>query len=252
MNEKLLLHTEDLAVGYEGKAVVENVNTDVHEGEIVTLIGPNGAGKSTILKTVGGLIPRISGKIYIDGKEPVYASGEMARTMAVLLTDRIHAEYMSAAEVVAGGRYPYTGRLGILRDKDYEAVDRAMEIIGVDELADENFNHLSDGQKQRVMLARALCQEPKLMLLDEPTSYLDIGYKIELLGKLRELADERGIGVIMTMHDYELARNIADTVVSVKDGRTERSGDPKEMLKSDHICSLFGVDRDRYDRFFGA
>ena len=187
--EKIYFYTEDLQVGYGGKQILNPVRIGIKKGEILTLVGPNGAGKSTILKSVAAQLPPLGGAVYLDGADLLGMKGtERARRMAVMFTEKVHAEWMTCRDVVAAGRYPYTGRFGVLSEEDWKAVDEAMEAVQVSELRERDFQTLSDGQRQRVMLARALCQEPELLLLDEPTSYLDIRYKLEFMSVLQELA----------------------------------------------------------------
>lgn len=173
----------------------------------MTLIGPNGAGKSTILKSITRQLKLIGGEVYIDSEEIRKLSyKEMAVKAAVMLTERMKPELMTCHDIVATGRYPYTGRLGILSREDERKVDEALEAVHAQELGIRNFQEISDGQRQRVLLARAICQEPEVMILDEPTSYLDIRHKLELLAILRKMAKENGITVIMSLHEIDLAQ----------------------------------------------
>ena len=176
------LETKNLSVGYHGKPLIEDVPLCVQRGKIVTLIGPNGSGKSTILKTVIGQLPELSGTVYLDGETMRSRSrNDVARRMAILMTARVEPELMTCRDVVSSGRYPYTGRLGVLRDEDKKIVEQSLSQVDALAFADAPFSTVSDGQRQRILLARALCQQPELIVLDEPTSYLDIRYKLELL-----------------------------------------------------------------------
>ena len=198
--------TEGYSVGYDGKPLIRQIEIGIQKGEILTLIGPNGAGKSTILKSIAGQLGVIGGSAYLDGRELGAMSGtELARKMAVVFTERLKTELMTCEDVVATGRYPYTGHFGILTKKDREAVREAMELVHVMEIRDQDFAKISDGQRQRVMLARAICQEPEIVILDEPTSFLDVKYKLEFLSVLQELRLKRGLTVIMSLHELELA-----------------------------------------------
>ncbi|MFQ6978378.1 MAG: ABC transporter ATP-binding protein [Oscillibacter sp.] len=176
------LETKNLSVGYHGKPLIEDVSLCVQRGKIVTLIGPNGSGKSTILKTVIGQLPELSGTVYLDGETMRSRSrNDIARRMAILMTVRVEPELMTCRDVVSSGRYPYTGRLGVLRDEDKKIVEQSLSQVDALAFADAPFSAVSDGQRQRILLARALCQQPQLIVLDEPTSFLDIRYKLELL-----------------------------------------------------------------------
>ena len=210
MTDDILISSEKLSVGYGRKIIVNGVDFEVRAGEILTLIGPNGTGKSTLLKTLAGYLEAVCGTVIIEGKN---ASGisdrEMAKKLSVLLTERIRPELMTCREVVESGRYPYTGRFGILSEKDRNAVNIAIEAVSMAEIADAFFNSVSDGQRQRVMLARAICQEPRILILDEPTSYLDIHHKIVFFEILRKYAKEKKIAVILSMHEPDFARIIS-------------------------------------------
>lgn len=250
MAEKMI-KTENLSAGYYGKAVVGDVELSLCKGEILTLVGPNGSGKSTLLKTVSAQLSPVSGTVFI-GKDDIKAlSGkDIARQMALVLTMHKKTDRMTCFDVVAMGRYPYTGRLGVLSGEDIKKIEEAMESVFALDLKDEDFNSVSDGQRQRVLLARAICQEPKIIILDEPTSFLDIKYKIELLSVLKKMAAEKGTAIIMSLHEIDLARKISDTVVCVKDGRIQKSGKAEDVLTKESICHLFDITEADYESFF--
>ena len=249
----LYFHTQDLSVGYDGRALIHDINIQVEKGKILTLIGPNGAGKSTILKSITRHLAKICGQVYIDRQE-IYAwsARELAKRVAVVLTDRIHPELMTCGEVVAMGRYPYTNALGHLTARDREIVAQAMERVHALDLAEQDFTTLSDGQRQRIMLARALCQEPEVLILDEPTAYLDIRHKIELLDILREMAHERDITVIMSLHEIDLATKISDYLLCVKGDTIEAFGPPEDILAEGVIERLYDIQRGSYNLLFGS
>ena len=196
-NDNLIIEMKDISKFFPGTRALDHVSLKLRKGEIHALVGENGAGKSTILKSVAAQLPPLGGAVYLDGADLLGMKGtERARRMAVMFTEKVHAEWMTCRDVVAAGRYPYTGRFGVLSEEDWKAVDEAMEAVQVSELRERDFQTLSDGQRQRVMLARALCQEPELLLLDEPTSYLDIRYKLEFMSVLQELARRKKVAVI--------------------------------------------------------
>ena len=180
--------TIKMAVGYNGKPLMEQIEIGLSKGEILTLIGPNGSGKSTILKSIAGQLALLGGTIMLGSSHLEEMSlSRRAQTMAVLLTERLRTEMMTCEDVVATGRYPYTGRFGILSEKDREAVAEAMKLVHVEELKDQDFTRISDGQRQRIMLARAICQEPEILILDEPTASLtpqEITELIEIIHNL--------------------------------------------------------------------
>lgn len=248
-----LLQVKELMVGYEGVPLAGPLDLTVDAGSIVSLIGPNGAGKSTFLKTVAGQLPPLAGSVMLEGKDLAKLDVRTrARELSVLLTERMRTELLTCRDVVEMGRYPHTGRLGILAREDHERVREAMELVQVWELRERDFMQLSDGQRQRILLARAICQEPRLMVLDEPTSYLDIRYQIELLELLRQLTATRGVGIIMALHELPLAWQVSDLVVCVRSDGSMLQGPPSQMLSSAVIDELFELEPGSYDPLTGS
>ena len=206
--------TEDLSVGYNGKALINNINVELNRGQILTLIGPNGSGKSTILKSISTHLKMIGGSVYIQDKSLSGMSyKDISTEMAVVLTERLKTDLLTCRDIVATGRYPYTGRLGFLNEKDNEIIDNALAAVSAEDLADRDFQAISDGQRQRILLARAICQEPEIIILDEPTSFLDIKHKLELLDILRRMVEDRNILVIMSLHEIDLAQKVSDLIM---------------------------------------
>ncbi|SFG75349.1 ABC transporter ATP-binding protein [Oribacterium sp. WCC10] len=253
MTEQLLsieskVHLEKLSVGYREKTILTDISFNVTPGEIVTLIGPNGAGKSTILKTISKQLEPVSGSVYIDSRDIARVSyRELAQKISILLTDRINPELMTARDIVESGRYPFTGHMGILSDEDHRIVEETVNLCNISKLADKYYRELSDGQKQRVLLARAIAQTPEILILDEPTSYLDIKYKLDLLKMLRVLASEKNISIIMSLHEFELARIISDTIVCVKDDNIYKAGTPEDILDRTTLQELYDISDENYD-----
>lgn len=238
----LLLCARNLSAGYGKKTVVACANLDVAPGEIVTLIGPNGSGKSTLLKTFAAQIPPVAGEIFLLGKNLAnLKEKEIAPHISLVMTERIKSGMMTCREVVATGRYPYTNRLGVLSDFDKKKADEAAELVGAAEIASSRFSEVSDGQKQRIMLARAICQDTELVVLDEPTSFLDLRYKIDLMRIIRALAKEKGKAVLMSLHELDLAKAVSDKIVCVGDGKIEKTGAPDEIFTGGFIQNLFSL-----------
>lgn len=245
--------TEDLEVGYDGRPLLKNIRIHLKQGEILTLVGPNGAGKSTILKSITRQLRILGGKVMVgEGELTGYTYHELSTKMAVVLTDRVKPELMTCHEIVATGRYPYTGRLGILSREDETKVDEALALVHADTLGNRLFTSLSDGQKQRILLARAICQEPEILVLDEPTSFLDIKYKLELLDILRRMAKEQNITVIMSLHEIDLAEKVSDKVLPVKEGQVYDYGTPEEVFDETFIRRLYGLEKGSFDPVFGS
>ena len=240
--------TEKMSVGYDGKPLIEAVEIALQKGEILTLLGPNGAGKSTILKSIARQISLIAGTVRLDGEDMKSLTGtELSKKMAVVMTSRLRADLMTCEDVVATGRYPYTGRFGVLRKEDHAAVENAMELVQVAEIGDSLFDRISDGQRQRVMLARAICQEPEILILDEPTSYLDVRHKLEFLSILQKLCRERQLTVILSLHELELAEKISDRILCVNGRTVDRIGTPEEVMTDGYITQLYGIRMGSYD-----
>ena len=247
MAEEYVFATRNLSVGYRGKALIRGIEMRLKPGQILTLIGPNGAGKSTILKTVTGQLPAIAGEVFIAGKRlSDWPRGELAKKLAVVLTERVQPEMMSCFDVAAMGRYPYTGRFGALTERDRRIVDEALRRVRAEDIAERDFTEISDGQRQRILLARALCQEPEVLVLDEPTSFLDIRHKIDLLGILLEEARERRMTVVLSLHEIDLAEKISDLVMCVKGDTASAPGTPREVFTDAGIAALYDLTSGSY------
>ena len=247
------LYTARLAVGYGGKPLIENLCMHVRRGEIMTLIGPNGGGKSTILKTLARQLAPMAGAVYLD-KQALgqMAEKELAQRLAIVTTERIDPELMTCRDIVSTGRYPYTGRLGLLRAEDRAIVESALVQVHAGELAELPFAQVSDGQRQRVLLARALCQQPDVILLDEPTSFLDIHHKLELLDILKTLVRQQGLAVVMSLHELDLAQRVSDIVVCVEKSGALRMGPPEQIFTEENIRALYGLTQESYNPLFGC
>ena len=239
----MYFETQKLSVGYHRRPLIEDIDIGIWQGGILCLIGPNGSGKSTILRSITRHLTKLGGVVAIGGRDlDGMSDKELARHVSVVLTDRIEPELMTCWEVVAAGRYPYTNHFGKLSREDQRIVEDSMARVNALELREQRFTELSDGQKQRVLLARALCQQPEVIVLDEPTSYLDIRHKIELLDILREMTASRGLSVVLSLHEVDLATKLADVVVLVKDNAIFRCGAPEDapgdLQQTTHLAAL--------------
>ena len=248
-----LMKAAGLSAGYEKKVVVSGIDFTVSGGEILTLIGPTGAGKSTVLRTISAQLPAKAGKVELCGADiSAMREGDISKKLALLLTGRLRTERMTCADVAETGRYPYTGRLGILSQEDKRIVREAMELTGVYHIRDEDITCVSDGQRQLVMLARAIAQQPQVLILDEQTSYLDISHKLKLLSLLRQLVRERGIAVVQSLHELDLAQKFSDRVLCISGGRAERIGTPEEVFTGEVIGGLYGIGEGSYNALYGT
>lgn len=251
MNE-FYFYTEEFTVGYNGVPLIKNIEINLKKGEILTLIGPNGAGKTTILKSIIRQLEPIGGLVFLEGSKMKNLSGnELAKKLSVVLTERVKPEMMTCEDVVATGRYPYTGKFGILSEEDRCIVRESMELVHISEFADRDFSRISDGQKQRVMLARAICQQPDIIVLDEPTSFLDIKYKIEFMSIIQNMARTRNLSVIMSLHELDLAERVSDKLVCVKGDRIDRFGTPEEIFQKGYIAGLYDMTSGTFDEQTG-
>lgn len=247
-NDAEQLTMRDLTVGYDRIPLIKNINLGVRPGEILTLIGPNGSGKSTILKTITKQLKTIGGSVFL-GKESMreLTDSEISRHLSMVMTERIHTELLSGRDVVATGRYPYTGRLGILSQQDWKKVDEAIALVHAGEVQQQDFRRISDGQRQRLMLARAICQDTQVLILDEPTSYLDMGFKLDILTTIRMLARKKNLAVIMSLHELDLAQKVSDTIACVKGDRIDRVGTPEEIFSGNYVQQLYGVKPQQFE-----
>ena len=249
MDDKITLSARDLSAGYGSRIVLSDINFDLAEGRIISLIGPNGSGKSTLLKTLMGDLAPLKGNVLLGDRDlGELTRSEIAKAMAVMMTGNIRPEWMTCREMVASGRYPYTGLLGKLRAADDEAVDEAMELTGTSDLSSFYITEISDGQRQRVLLAKAICQEPDILILDEPTTFLDIRYKLEFLNLLRILAEKRHVTILMSLHELELVRLVSDRVICLKDRHMDADGG-KEVLDDEYLRNLYNIGENEFPEY---
>lgn len=250
-NEKIGL--SKIRAGYEKKVVLEEVSFTVKPGHILTLMGPNGSGKSTLIKTISRQIESLGGNVFLTGMDmSSMKRTDIARRMSVMLTERPDPEYMTCMDVVEMGRIPYTGTFGKLSHEDRAAVTEAMELVHITDLKDVSYRNISDGQRQRVMLARAIAQDPEVLIMDEPTTFLDIRYKIDLLSILKSLVRKKQIAVILSLHELELAGKISDEVLCVSDGRVRAYGRVEDIIKGGYIEELYGIESGKYIESYGS
>lgn len=227
--KETILELENLSVGFK-KTILENITAHIQTGSLTVLMGVNGAGKSCLLKTIGHLIPSKHGHIKLIKKElRDYSSFEFAQIVSLVLTEKIQVDFLRVDELVGLGRSPYTNWLGTLGVEDKKIVLNVMKQVGIEHLAKRFFSELSDGQKQKVLIARALAQQPKLLILDEPTTYLDIPSKIELIKLLKKTAIENNIAVLLSTHDLDLIESSADQIWLVGSDGSFTQGSPESL-----------------------
>ena len=237
------LSATGVTVAYEGVDVVHDASVTLRPGEVTVLVGPNGSGKSTLLRTLARLQQPRTATLVLDGDTDGLALSprEFSRHVALLTQGRPTPSGLTVRDVVEFGRYPYRGRWGKADPGGREAVDRALAMTGVTELAERGAEHLSGGQLQRVWLAGCLAQQTGVLLLDEPTTYLDLRYQVELLDLMRDLADDHGIAVGAVLHDLDQAAAVADRIVLLDAGRVVADGDPEDVLTPERLTGTYGI-----------
>jgi len=252
-----ILETRNLDIGYKRRghrtAVASDISVCLQGGELVCLIGPNGVGKSTLIRTLAGMQPPLSGQVMLGGVEVQRLSAEdLARQLSVVLTDRVDAGMLSAYALVALGRHPYTDWSGKLTPHDEEVVRWAMDQVGAASLAARSVSELSDGERQKVMIARALAQEPRLMILDEPTAFLDLPHRLEVMRLLQVLARSGERAILLSTHDLDLALRTADRIWLLSpDGRLLQ-GAPEDLVIDGVLERAFGNDGIEFDPTSGS
>ncbi|MFC9508424.1 ABC transporter ATP-binding protein [Streptomyces sp. NPDC057002] len=237
------LSATGVTVSYDGVDVVHDAAITLRPGEVTVLVGPNGSGKSTLLRTIARLQRAREAALRIDAGTDGLAltAREFARYVALLTQGRPTPSGLTVRDLVEFGRYPYRGRFGRPDPDASAAVERALALTGVTDLAERGADHLSGGQLQRVWLASCLAQETGVLLLDEPTTYLDLRYQIELLDLVRDLADDHGIAVGVVLHDLDQAAAIADRITLLEAGRIVAEGRPEEVLTPERLTAVYGI-----------
>jgi iron complex transport system ATP-binding protein len=250
---KNVLQTDSLTIGYPRYTVARDIDVSLHTGELVCLIGPNGAGKSTLMRTLAGMQPPLSGNVTLQGDDVHRLDAhELARRLSVVLTDRVDVGLLTGYALVALGRHPYTNWTGQLSKHDEDVVKWAVAAVGATDLAPRNVNELSDGERQKLMIARALAQEPALMLLDEPTAYLDLPRRVEVMLLLRELARRTDRAILLSTHDLDLALRNADRIWLMPKGGKLQVGAPEDLVLSGAFETAFASEGVQFDRRTGS
>ncbi|HSQ87822.1 ABC transporter ATP-binding protein [Romboutsia sp.] len=248
-----MIVAENLDVGYDKKVVVDNVNIQGIKGQLICLLGPNGSGKSTILRTLTGLLAPLKGTVYIneDNIKNIKKS-DLAKKLAVVLTEQVSLGLLTVFEITSMGRYPHTNYLGKLTDEDIEIIEEALCSVNAIHLKDRYYCELSDGEKQKIMIARALVQQPELIVLDEPTSHLDIKHKVEVISILHKLCREKKITVVLALHDIDLAIKGCQTILLIQNGKIIDQGSPEEVIKTGTIQKLYEIEGAQYNELLGS
>ncbi|MCT2534832.1 ABC transporter ATP-binding protein [Aquibacillus koreensis] len=243
MKPKHIFQAEGIVAGYDDKAVINKISLEIPSNKINVIIGANACGKSTLLKTLARLIKPTSGKITFDGKSiSKIPPKQFARFVGLLPQSPIVPEGITVADLVGRGRFPHQSLFSGWTKEDYEAVAEAMEIMNITELANHHIDELSGGQRQRVWIAMALAQQTDILFLDEPTTFLDITYQVEILDLLTDLNQKRGTTIVMVLHDINLSARYADNIFALCEGKLVAEGEPSEVITSSLIKEIFGLD----------
>jgi iron complex transport system ATP-binding protein len=255
-SETPLLQTQGLQTGYlvAGKKLPVSYNMpplDIRSGQLICLLGPNGSGKSTLLRTLAGLQPPLAGQVTITGKTELTSAGR-AKKISLVLTDRINSNNLDVWSLVALGRYPWSNWLGGLEESDRAAIERAIEVTGVGGLRGRKLHTLSDGEHQKVMLARALAQDTPLLMLDEPTAHLDLPSRIRLMRLLHRLARELDKGILLSTHELDLALQVADEVWLLEATGLLHKGTPEDLILDGIFEAVFAKEDVAFDRATGV
>ena len=238
------IRLKNLAIGYKAKnntkVVASGLCTEINSGELTCLLGANGVGKSTLLRTLSAFQPKLEGAIYIMDREiETYSDKELSRTIGVVLTEKCDVRNMTARELIGMGRSPYTGFWGTLRGEDREIVERSIALVKIENLADRMVHTLSDGERQKVMIAKALAQQTPGIFLDEPTAFLDFPSKVEIMQLLHQLTRETGKTIFLSTHDLELALQIADKIWLMDRQHGITIGTPEDLALEGHLSGFF-------------
>lgn len=243
MKQTPIFSAGNIVAGYDKKIIINNIDVVIPNNKISVIIGANACGKSTLLKILARLIKPVSGEVVLDGKKiSEIPPKQLARVLGLLPQSPVVPEGISVSDLVSRGRFPYQNFLKGMEKKDYEAVEEALEIMGITELANRSVDELSGGQRQRVWIAMALAQQTDILLLDEPTTFLDITYQVEILDLLTDLNKKRGTTIVMVLHDINLSARYADYIFAVKKGNLIAQGVPGDIITEDLMKKVFGLD----------
>lgn len=240
MNEAFRI--ENLSSGYENNLILNGLNVVIPEGKITTIIGPNGCGKSTLLKTIGRILKKDYGEIYLQEQNmEELSTKEIAKNLAILSQSPTAPFQLKVEELISYGRYPHRKNVNRLTKKDMEIIEWAMDVTNTAEYRHKELAQLSGGQRQRVWLAMALAQETKILLLDEPTTYLDMAHQLEVLNIVKDLNENHGSTVVMVLHDINHAARFSDGLIAMRQGKITQCGTPQQIITTEVMQEVFQI-----------
>lgn len=254
MNQNVL-HTENLSIGYKTKSetntIIQNCDIQLQKGKLVALVGANGIGKSTLLKTITGIIPTIEGTIFLNNKKiQSFIPKDLAQELSIVLTESLPPSNLTVYEIVALGRQPYTNWLGTLSEEDKLKVEEAISLTGIENWQHKKHYEISDGQLQKTLIARALAQDTSLIILDEPTTHLDLVHKVSLIKLLQKLTHETGKTILYSTHDIDLAIQLSDEMIVLTQNKLVQD-QPCNLIANDVFTELFQNESIVFDKTIG-
>lgn len=250
--EKNIIDVRNLSIGYHAVSIADDINFSLNAGQFCAIVGINGIGKSTLLRTIGKLQSKLAGDLFLEGKKlESLSSKNQAQMLSVVLTEPIASKNLTVAELIALGRQPYTNWLGSLTKRDKDAVKKNLQIFELEALQLKKCHELSDGQLQRVLIARAVTQETPIILLDEPTTHLDLSHKVQIFKLLQQLAHDNGKTIVFTTHEIDLAIQLCDKIL-ILDGKENPFGTPRELIEGRHFERLFPKEMVQFDTKTGS
>ena len=243
-----MITAKQLEIGYQGQIVGSTVDFELEQGGLCAIIGANGIGKSTLLRTMASLQPRLKGELFLNGKKlEEFTQNELAKQLSVVLTESLATKNLSVEELITLGRQPFTNWLGKLAEDDLKAITESLTTLHLDNLKDKKCFELSDGQLQRTLIARAVAQDTPLILLDEPTTHLDLHHKVQILKLLKTLVSVHNKTIVFTSHEIELALQLCDYIL-ILNGKENPFGKPNELIEGKHLEQLFPSDFVQFDK----
>ncbi len=253
MTQNTILHTDNLSIGYEKKTLLKELTLDIRKGEMICLLGPNGVGKSTLIKTLIGTLSAIEGDVFLEGQSlKQLTPRQLAKLISIVLTQKLSTANLTVRELVAMGRIPHTNWLGQLTKSDLQIVEESMKMVNITHFSERQIDSLSDGEKQRVMIAKALAQDTPFILLDEPTAHLDVTNRVALLSLLKKLAKETNKAILLSTHELEMAIQVADKIWLIDNHNQLIKGTPEDLALTGVFEKTFEGELVKFDNQTGT